>query len=577
MDSLTALSNGFRSRYLPYEALAEQLRRWAEAFPAFVRLESIGKTTEGRDLWLLTLGPEPDRIRPAVWVDGNMHATELTGSSVALAIAEDIIRLHATGEAPLPAHLVSLIREDVLVYVLPRMSPDGAERVLTEGRFVRSNVRDERSGRSHPYWRAGDVDGDGKALLMRRLDPAGDFVPCPDFENLLLPRRVEDPGPFYKLFPEGVIENWDGFTVPAPSMMSDMQTDLNRNFSSDWRAEPHQVGAGAFATSEPESRAVTEFAVRHPNIFAWMNLHTFGGCYIRPAGDKSDKQMDQSDLSLFRQLGEWADLHGGYPMVSGFEEFTYEPDKPLHGDLSNYAYVERGAIGFVVELWDFFKQAGLEVHRPFVMNYLRRTRQDVLTIAAWDREHNEGRVVGAWRPFSHPQLGDVEIGGYDPRVGIWNPPEGRLDEVCRAQASFLMRLLSIAPRVRLTELTVESLDDAGSASRVSVIVENLGYLPTYVLSSAKRLEHADPLVATLSLSDGLSLASGVVRVEVGHLEGWGGYDRPATQMFARSVGAPSRRRLEWVVRGHGELTVSVSCSRVGSVETRRSLGAREMA
>ena len=41
---------------------------------------------------LVSIGPDLDRTRPAVWVDGNVHAAELVGSSVALAIAEDAAR-----------------------------------------------------------------------------------------------------------------------------------------------------------------------------------------------------------------------------------------------------------------------------------------------------------------------------------------------------------------------------------------------------------------------------------------------------------------------------------------------------
>ena len=381
---LDALSLGFRSRFLSHEELTRQVHAWAEAFPAFVRLESLGQSAQGRDLWLLTLGPEPDRIRPAAWVDGNMHASELTGSSVALTIAEEVIRAHQGEAGPvldLPAHLGDLLRRDVLVYVLPRLSPDGAERMLGSGAYVRSNPRDGRLGRGEAYWRSDDIDGDGVARLMRIEDRAGDFVASAEHPGLMLPRRIDDAGPFYAIYPEGRIENHDGFTIPPHDLLSDNETDLNRNFPYGWAPEPRQAGAGAFATSEPESRAVAAFATAHPTIFAWLNLHTFGGCYIRPAVDKLDRQMNPHDFAIYKQIEEWTDSITGYPMVSGFEEFTYEPDKPLCGDLSAFAFAQRGAVAMVCELWDFWKQAGLPVHRPFVHNYQRRTRAEIEQIA----------------------------------------------------------------------------------------------------------------------------------------------------------------------------------------------------
>ena len=133
--------------------------------------------------------------------------------------------------------------------------------------------------------------------------------------------------------------------------MSDNETDMNRNFPYGWQPEPHQLGAGRYALSEPESRAVTEFATDHPNIFAWLSLHTFGGVYIRPAGDKPDKKMDPNDLALFRQIEEWGQTIAGYPSVNGFEEFTYEPDKPLCGDLSTFA---TDRTFDVVAIWNTF-------------------------------------------------------------------------------------------------------------------------------------------------------------------------------------------------------------------------------
>ena len=101
----------------------------------------------GRDIPLLTIGRHPERGGPAVWVDGNMHASEVCGTSVALAIAEDVLAIHAgadmAGGQPLPPHMAQAIRE-TLFYVVPRISPDGAEEVLHRGRYVRSSPVDDR-------------------------------------------------------------------------------------------------------------------------------------------------------------------------------------------------------------------------------------------------------------------------------------------------------------------------------------------------------------------------------------------------------------------------------------------------
>src|SRR4029079_1733355 len=93
-SGLDSLSLGFRDRFLTYDELTRQVRAWADAFPQLCRVSSIGRTPEGREMWLLTLGPDPERARRSAWVCGNMHASELAGSSVALSIAEDVLRLH---------------------------------------------------------------------------------------------------------------------------------------------------------------------------------------------------------------------------------------------------------------------------------------------------------------------------------------------------------------------------------------------------------------------------------------------------------------------------------------------------
>ncbi len=568
------MNSTFRNDYLDYAALTARLRAWAGAHPDLVRLESIGRSAAGRELWVLTVGPDPERLRPAVWVDGNMHASELCGSSVALAIAEDVIGLHTQPQADLhglPGHVRENLR-DVLFYIMPRMSPDGAEEVLKTGRYVRSVPRDERPNRNHARWRSQDVDGDGIALILRRQDPGGEFVESAEVPGLMVERALEDPGPYYKIYPEGLIENFDGVTVPTPSFLSDNQTDLNRNFPFQWYPEHEQVGAGSFALSEPESRAVVEFTSRRPHLFAWFNLHTFGGVFIRPLGDKPDAKMDQEDLALFRQVAHWGEAHAGYPTVSGFEEFIYEPEKPIRGDIIEYAYYQRGCLAYVCELWDLFEQAGLEKKKRFVDRYTHLDRADMVKIARWDAEHNSGRVLRPWKKWQHPQLGEVEVGGLDPRVGLWNPPYERIGEVCRGQAAAFLRVAAMLPSVQITECRVTPVGN--ELFRLDARVENRGYLATHGLASARKLDWNEPLVAEIETQGCVLANEREARQAVGHLDGWGRgrFEGFAALYYMRSRGSTGSQTLSWTLRGRGRGVLRIGSCRTGWIRREVEIG-----
>jgi hypothetical protein len=559
------LSLGFRRGYLDDTELTKQLRAWQEAYPHLVRLTSLAKTPEGRDVWLITVGPDPDRIRPAVWADGNLHAAELAGSSVALTIAEDAIRAHVEPEwLDLPRPVIDRMRE-VLFYVVPRISPDGAETVLKTGRSVRSVPRDNRVERGEPRWRIGDVDGDGLALSIRIKDPGGELVESREFPGLLVERTIDDEGPFYKVYPEGTIDHFDGKRIPSPHFLGDNPIDLNRNFPWSWAPGHEQIGAGPFPMSEPEARGIVEFTSKHPEIFAWCDYHTFGGVLIRPLGHAPDSKMDQEDLAIFRQLEVWMTEHTGYPTVCGHEEFLYEPDKPLRGDLSDYGYNQRGALAYVVELWDLFKRLGMERPPKFAQYYERVTRADLVKLAWWDKDENDGRAFPPWRPFKHPQLGDVEIGGIDPRIGIWNPPPHELPPICASQSQVFCRLAALAPRLRIARTDRFALP--GGLVRVEVQIINEGYLASFGPPSAKKLDFNEQIYA---VAEGPLVDPGTAHQTLGHVDGWGhglhtGLNLPA---YPGTRGTTNAAWASYLVKGGGTLNVRIGCARTGFVTAR---------
>src|SRR4028119_343956 len=124
--------------YLRYKDLTRTLHALAEEHPSLCRVASIGKSVEGREIWLVELtnartGPADEK--PAFWVDGNTHAGEVTGSTAALYLIEHLLQNRG------PGALVNRLLGEQAFYVLPRLSPDGAERYLTSPHTLRSNPR----------------------------------------------------------------------------------------------------------------------------------------------------------------------------------------------------------------------------------------------------------------------------------------------------------------------------------------------------------------------------------------------------------------------------------------------------
>src|SRR4029077_19214366 len=130
---------------------------------------------------------------------------------------------------------------------------------------------------------------------------------------------------------------------------------------------------------------------------------------------------------------------------------------------------------------------GIERKKPFVDHYAKFARKDMQALAEFDRQHNAGRIFGSWKKVQHPQLGEVEVNGFDPRVGIWNPPYERLAETCSAQSAAFLRVAALAPRVCLEVLKREK---TGVHTRIELRIANRGYLGTFGLSSAKKLPHS---------------------------------------------------------------------------------------
>ncbi|MCF8204409.1 MAG: hypothetical protein K9J82_04985, partial [Methylotenera sp.] len=104
-----------------YEELTALLFAYAEARPNLVSVRSIGKSYEGRDIWvvvLTNLASGMDIDKPALWVDGNIHAAELTASTTCLYYLHQLVSQHG-GSGPESAQVNRLL-DTRTVYLVPR-------------------------------------------------------------------------------------------------------------------------------------------------------------------------------------------------------------------------------------------------------------------------------------------------------------------------------------------------------------------------------------------------------------------------------------------------------------------------
>lgn len=554
------------SRFLRHDALTQRLAEYAAARPQLAHQLSIGKSHEGRDIWVLVLtntttGAHQDK--PALWVDGNIHAAELTASTACLYYLHQLLAGHGHDER------ITHLLDTRTVYICPRLNPDGAELALADRpRHIRSSTR------PYPYdepqvdgLTVQDVDGDGRVLTMRIADPHGGWKLHPAEPRLMVAREPgEFGGRYYRLVPEGLLQNYDGFEVQVNRDPEGL--DLNRNFPSLWRQEHEQLGAGPYPASEPEVRAMVDFIVRHRNIGAVISYHTHSGVILRPMGTQSDDDMIPEDLWAYKRFSALGEQLTGYPAISIWHDFKYHPKEVITGS-QDWAYEHLGLLFWTVEMWAPNREAGIENYK-WIDWYREHPAEDDLKLLKWSDEQCGGQAYVDWKPFQHPQLGAVEIGGWD-KMNFWRnpPPHLREREAARFPAWMTQIALSL-PKLELLRTEVQPLGD--NTWRVRLAVANAGWLPAYVSKRALERKQVRGVIFEVELPEGAELIGGKPRVEGPQLEGHA--PKTSQQAFLPDRRVTGDRAVaEWVLRAPRGTVVALKAraDRAGLVQASVTL------
>ena len=519
-----------------YSDLAAAVDSLVSEFPGLCEVSSIGLSYEGREIRLLTITDQttgPAEEKPAFWLDANIHATELTGTTAALHYAWTLLSRAAAGEPRETA-----IVRGCTAYIVPRLNPDGAEHVLTVGTYLRSSVRPYQRLDHQRGLREYDVDGDGRILSMRIADPNGSWRVDADEPRLLCPRAPDDlglDGPYYRVVMEGTIDDFDGVTFSNATPEKGL--DLNRNYPT-WRPENEQVGAGPHPLSEPEVDAVVRAMTSRQNICLFNTYHTYGGLHLRPYASKADDEMPTGDLRLYKYLGECMTKITGYPCISVFHDFKYHPKQVESGASDDWAYEHLGIPGWTTEIWSLKREAGLTDTR-YIEWFDWHDPADDRALLKYSDEALHAKGYVDWYPFEHPQLGRVELGGWDTLRSWSNPPDHLLETEIVPLTDVALFNLSLLPRLEHHSTQVRRLD--GDAWAVRVVVQNTGFMSANV--TEKAVERKIPGLE-ISLPDDIVIVNGDRVQKLGHPGGRA--DARSSTLAADDTG--DRAKGEWVVQ-----------------------------
>jgi hypothetical protein len=149
-----------------------------------------------------------------------------------------------------------------------------------------------------------------------------------------------------------------------------------------------------------------------------------------------------------------------------------------------------------------------------------------------------------WSPFQHPELGEVEIGGFMP-YATTNPPVEQVAELGAKHGEFLVELAGMLPRVRIADTEVEA--HGGGLFTVTVQVENTGFMPTS-LQHGSRSRSVGPTLLQIQIDDDDILSGAAKTASVGVLAGSG-----------------SREEVTWFIKGRegAEVTLTLRSAKAG--------------
>ncbi|RZK43968.1 MAG: peptidase [Pedobacter sp.] len=509
--------------------LTQRVKALTQKYPQLVKSKSLTQTLSGKDVWMLTIGAGKTEDKPAIAVVGGVEGKHLLGVEMAIGFAEKLLAGSATDS------IKNLLAKQTY-YVFPNMSPDATEQYFAKVKAERSgnanSTDDDRDGKLNEDG-ADDLDGNGKITLMRILDPTGKYkLNSDDSRSLLLADVSKGEAGKYILLPEGIDNDKDG------EFNEDGEGGVHFNKNSSFNFKAFVPGAGEYAVSEKENRAMFDFLFDAFNVYA---IVTFG-----PVNNLSTPvTFNPAGLSK-RIITSWfdSDVKANALVSERYNKITKTKDAPKTqaepGDFSQWGYFHYGRLSFSTPGWwvptvapDSARKEKKFVNQDPIASYLR-----------WAASQGITNTFTPWKAVNHPDFPGqtVEVGGVDPFV-LTNPPYKLVDGIVAKHTDFLVGLAGMAPKIDLVNVKTEKVSDG--LTRITLKVMNTGDLPTYT-RVGDRSYFLKKILVKLNMNANQTVVSG-----------------RKTQTIESILGK-EYKELTWLVKGSGKITIDAGAPTTGN-------------
>ncbi len=553
--------------YYTYEQVGEALRALNTAYPQLTTLESVGKSEEGRDVWAMTVNnPKTGahRDKPGVYVDGNIHGNEIQAGEVCLGVLNRLLTLYGQNEA------ITRMVDRNAFYVIPSVNVDGRFHFFNDpndpdsNRSIRVPRDDDRDGLFDEDG-ADDLDGDGNITTMRRKDPFGGYRSDPEEPRLLVPVKPGEKGEWALLGNEGLDNDGDG----KVNEDGEGYLDGNRNWGFNWQPPYVESGAGEYPFQAAPMRAIARFLVDRPNIIVVFAFHNFGGMYLRGPSTKAGEPMNARDVNVYDVIGRNAEkMLPGYRYLVSWKDLY-----ATNGDFTDFTDNVLGSYGFVGELFVGESETYRGPAGPGAASENAPDTMEMLMGGGVARQRErlkfndhvaQGEMYKPWKPFTHPQFGEIEIGGWV-KMSSRLPHPFMLTDLVHRNASAVLFAASQTPDVTLEVLPVEKM--ANGLSKLRVRLSNAGSIPSMTFSAAQRRIHPRDLLRVSG--KGITVVSGGPVSGSPIEEVQYAAHRPELQFL--QVPGNGKVEFQFLLTGAGEAEVVYTGRKAGTVRTTVAL------